>query len=80
MRIYEDIDLKEFEPWAGATYTMETLTYSELDTLQDVIEEIYPDGLSTTDVNDILWFETDWIAELLGYEDWEALEEDRQND
>lgn len=80
MRIYEDIDLKEFEPWAGATYTMETLTCSELDTLQNAIEDIYPDGLSTTGVNDILWFETDWIAELLGYVDWEALEEDRQND
>ncbi len=79
MRIYEDIDLKEFEPWAGATYTMGRLTWRELDTLQEAIEEIYPDGLSTTDVNDILWFETDWIAELLGYEDWDTLEEDRDD-
>lgn len=80
MRIYEETELRAFEPWSGATYTMERLTGRELDTLQEIIEEIYPEGLSETTLNDILWFETDWIAELLGYEDWEALEEDRQND
>ncbi len=78
MRIYKDIDLNGFEPWAGATYTMGRLTRRELDTLQEAIEEIYPEGLSEIKVNDILWFETDWIAELLGYDDWDTLEEEKQ--
>lgn len=30
-----------------------------------------------TDINDFFWFETDTIADLLGYSDWEALIEER---
>lgn len=35
---------------------------------------MYPDGMSETELNDLLWFEDDTIAEWLGFEDWEALE------
>ena len=30
--------------------------------------------MTETQLNDILWFETDWIAEMLGFTDWECLE------
>ena len=31
------------------------------------------EGWSDTAINDFLWFETDTIAEWLGYEDWDDL-------
>lgn len=81
MRIYKEISLDDFNPWSGAVDTMDTLWRLKEETGDDVftmlefiIEEDYPDGMSETSLNDILWFENDTIAEWLGYEDWEQLE------
>lgn len=80
MRIYKDISLDEFEAWSGAEDTMETLRQLENETGEDVfgIVETCLEGIvgdtDETELNDFLWFETDNIAEWLGYEDWEALE------
>ena len=73
MLITEEITLSNFNTWAGANKTKDELTYSELDELEEYISELYPDGLSQTQLNDILWFEQDWIAECLGFEDWDDL-------
>lgn len=80
MRIYKDISLDEFEAWSGAVYTMDTLRMLERETGNNVFDAVESciedmgDDMDETEVNDILWFETDAIAEWLGYEDWEALE------
>ena len=34
----------------------------------NLIEELYPDGLTETTLNDLLWFEDEWIFEMLGIE------------
>lgn len=74
MRIYKDVSLCDFEPWQGAIYTMNHLTDDELNLLESTLEETAPEnGYSETEINDILWFERDWIAQILGYEDWEDL-------
>lgn len=75
MRIYTDITLHDFEAWSGAVDTLETLTSAQIDELENLIEEIFPDGCDETELNDFLWFENDYIAELLGFENWEQLEE-----
>ena len=33
-----------------------------------LIDELYPDGITDTQLNDLLWFEEDWIFEMLGIE------------
>ena len=73
MKIYEEKSLIEFEFWSGAKDTVKYLTDEELDKIEAILEELNPDGLSDTEVNDIFWFEDDWIAEMLGYEDFEEL-------
>lgn len=73
MKIYTEISLNNFNTWAGANSTKDELTWEELDILEEALIELYPEGLDETTVNDILWFETDWIAEILGYSDWEDL-------
>ena len=79
MRIYKDVDYKDFDFWGGAKGTVKYLTDTEG---QQVFDWLEADGqwqpLSETEVNDFFWFETDTIADLLGYEDWNALMDDRE--
>lgn len=75
MKIIREIDgLTDFEPWSGAIPSYNTLTYEQLQQLDAELTECYPEGTTDTHVNDILWFETGWIAELLGFRSWEHLE------
>ena len=71
MKIFSETSLRYFEFWSGAKDTVEYLTPQDLDQIEFVIEDIYPDGITDTQVNDLFWFERDFIAECLGYKDWE---------
>ena len=73
MRIYREIPLTEFEFWAGGKDTVEELTDSELEQIEQILEEICPEGMSEFEVNDLFWFERDLIAEWLGYEDFDEI-------
>lgn len=80
MKITSEISLRNFEFWSGAKDTVKYLTLEELDTLEFIIEEMYFESeseVTDTTINDIFWFEDDWIAEMLGYENWESLLEER---
>lgn len=74
MIVTSEINLQDFEGWSGAESTLAMLSYNQINTLQSILEDAYPDGMDETHLNDILRFETDWIAELLGFTDWECLE------
>lgn len=73
MKVYVETNLKDFEFWSGAKDTVKYLTEEELDTIEAILEDIYPDGMDETQINDIFWFEDDWVAEMLGYESFEDL-------
>ena len=53
MKIYREIPLTEFEFWAGGKDTVEELTDSELEQIEQILEEIYPEGMSEFEVNDL---------------------------
>lgn len=74
MRIYTEKHLSDFTPWSGAEETMAELTEEQVDNLNDILEEVFPDGIDETELNDLLWFENDTVAEWLGYKNWEALQ------
>ncbi|OQB14299.1 MAG: hypothetical protein BWY15_01154 [Firmicutes bacterium ADurb.Bin193] len=73
MKIYKEESLTDFEFWSGAKDTAKYLTDEELTTIESYLEELFPDGMDETELNDFFWFEDDTIAEWLGYEDFEAL-------
>jgi hypothetical protein len=79
MKIYREDSLRNFDFWSGAVYRAEKLTAHELDQVEAILEELYPDGIDETTINDLFWFEEDTLAEWLGYSDWEALEDDRRD-
>lgn len=74
MKIYSETSLRDFEFWSGAKDRAEQLTSDQLDQIESILESEYPDGMSDTKINDIFWFEEDWIAEILGFSSWENLE------
>lgn len=64
-----DTTLANFQAWSGAEDTKQTiLENNKGDDFDSLIDELYPDGLSETQLNDLLWFESDWIFESLGIE------------
>jgi hypothetical protein len=73
----ENTTLDSFEAWSGAKNTKEAIINAgKSEEFDSLIEELYPDGLSETQLNDLLWFESDWIFESLGItEDEEETEE-----
>lgn len=73
MKIYKEESLRNFEFWSGACDRVKYLTSEELDTIEEILEEIYPEGMDETTINDIFWFEEDTIAEWLGYNDFEEI-------
>ena len=74
MTIATEIKLRDFKFWNGAAQTRMYLTDKEVDFLETVLEDEHRDKpMTATEINDLFWFETNYIAEILGYEDWEAL-------
>ena len=63
----DDTRLCDFKAWSGGEDTKNTiLEHNKGDEFDSLIEELYPDGLSETQLNDILWFDSDWCLETLG--------------
>lgn len=72
MKVIQEINLFDFQFWAGAKGLAQKLLYEEFETIEreledylEQIDEIWDD----TQINDFFWFEDDTIAEWLGYED-----------
>lgn len=62
-------DLRMFNPWGGAKDIWELLVAQEkLDDLDKALEDMYPEGITASELNDILWFEQDWVIEKTGVE------------
>lgn len=74
MRIYTETSLRNFQFWDGAKDRAKYLTSDQLDRIESILEMDNPDGMEDTEINDIFWFEEDWIADMLGFSSWENLE------
>ena len=59
--------LRNFRPWDGAVNTYQRIVEAKkLDTLEFMLEDMYPNGVGANELNDMLQFESDWILESLG--------------
>ena len=69
MKVITESTLRGFNAWSGAVNTKNLILDAGLEEEFEVlIDEIYPEGLTDTQLNDILWFDADWILENLGVE------------
>lgn len=76
------IGFHDYEPWSGAkdtyNYIMEQYGWDE-SAVESVLEEIFPDGCTDTELNDFFWFD-DNIYEIFGVKDPYAEDEDDEDD
>ena len=67
MTITYELDLNSFEAWSGAKDTLERIQREgKCEALENILEELYPDGMTETELNDLLWFEPETVYEWLG--------------
>ena len=76
MKIYSEKSLRNFEFWSGAKENANELTGAQLDEVENILEDMYPDGMSETEINDLFWFEFGTIKEWLGITDEEDEEDE----
>jgi hypothetical protein len=76
MKVYQEISIRDFEPWGGALSTYDLIIGNDMEEdFENLIEELYPDGIEETQLNDILWFDSDWVLESLGITEEEEEED-----
>ena len=74
MKLVDRISLRDFDAWCEAKDHLSQLTDKEIDELENIIEDMYPDGISSVELNDLLRFEFDDVC------DWLDLEYDADHD
>ena len=73
MKVTYEFDLSEFKAWSGGADTLEKIRKFDLthpgamSAAQQYIEECLGDEATETQINDMLWFEDDFILEAIGY-------------
>lgn len=70
MKIYKDYYLHDFNFWGGAK--------DDFTVIESGLEEMYPDGIEETELNDLFRFDIDEVANILGYDDFDDLKKERR--
>ena len=65
MKIYTKQSLRDFQFWSGAKDFASILTDEQFDQVEAILENLYPDGITDTQVNDLFSFEEKTIREWL---------------
>ena len=84
MKIYTEQSLANFKFWSGAETTAQRIWEEQgsegFDQLEAILEDLYPDGIDETDLNDLLWFDADTVYEWLGIDDKEEDDDEDEDD
>lgn len=77
MTITYELDLNSFQAWSGAKETLERIQREgKCAELENILEELYPDGMTETELNDLLWFEPETVYEWLGIRSEEQIKKE----
>ena len=77
MTITYELDLNSFQAWSGAKETLERIQREgKCAELENVLEELYPDGMTETELNDLLWFDSESVYEWIGIRSEEQIEKE----
>ena len=70
MKIISEKNLRDFDAWYGAKKTKKLILDAGLEEeFEELINQCCPEGISDTNLNDILWFDRDWVLQILGIEE-----------
>lgn len=79
MKVFDEMDWYDIyrTAWSGARDTVEKIEdEGKGDEFVSLIEELYPEGIDRTSLNDILWFDDEWVFESLGIKEEEESGDD----
>lgn len=66
MKVTCDINFSDFQAWSGAIDTQKTICDNNKENeFESLLDDIFPEGMTDTDLNDYLWFESESIFEML---------------
>lgn len=67
MTITYDLDLNSFNAWSGAVDTLDRIQREgKCEELENILEDLFSDGMTETQLNDLLWFDSEQVYEWLG--------------
>ena len=67
MKITKEISLKRFDAWCGAEKTLDKIIFEgKAEEFEFILEDLYPEGMDETQLNDLLRFEPEWCFEAVG--------------
>ena len=64
MKVISEINLTNFNFWSSAKN--HSFTYNELKEIEFQLDEIYNDGMEEVQINDLFWFEEEFLCKLIG--------------
>lgn len=77
MTITYELDLNSFQAWSGAKDTLDRIQREgKCSLLEQILEDTYPDGMTETELNDLLWFDSESVYEWLGIRSEEQIEKE----
>jgi len=77
MTIKSEISLENFEAWSGAVSTLNRIiNEGKCSQLEFMLEDLYPDGMTDTQLNDLLWFDSDTVFGWLGIRTYDQIKEE----
>lgn len=70
-------DFSSYEPWDAAVSTFDNIQNAgKMDALEQLIDDMYPDGINKTELNDLLAYESDWVYSMLDMPSEEVADEE----
>lgn len=80
LKVISDFD--SYSPWSGAEDTYCRIADAgKLGELEDWLEEMYPEGIGKTELNDLLWFDADTVLRAMGLSgDGDSAEDEEDED
>ena len=82
MKIYSEINLRDFDAWSGGRDTLDrVIEAGKVEDLEAILEDIaQEDGWSDGKLNDLLWFDADQVFNWLDIDEEEEEEEEEEED
>ena len=69
MKITTEQSIANFNFWSDAKSNAAELTSSQLNEVESILDDLYPDGLTETELNDLFWFDFETVKEWLNITD-----------
>ncbi|MCI9127427.1 MAG: hypothetical protein HFG28_09545 [Eubacterium sp.] len=77
MIIKSEISLEKFRAWSGGRNTLDRIiNEGKCSQLESMLEDLYPDGMTDTELNDLLWFDSDTVFEWLDIRTYDQIKEE----